>query len=126
MKTLYILFFIEVGSRRVHLTGCTTNPTTTWVTGYPLGEARHIAWKIEEDVRATRFLIHDRDAKFPPTFDAVFQTVEVTRSRTPYQAPIANAFAERWIRSAREECVDQILIVNERHLQRVLTAYVDD
>ncbi len=119
LKTLYILFVIEVGSRRVHLAGCTANPTTAWVTQ----QARHIGWKIEEDLLATRFLIHDRDAKFPPAFDAVFQTVGVTSIRTPYQAPNANAFAERWIRSVREECLDHLLILNERHLQRVLSAY---
>jgi transposase InsO family protein len=72
-----------------------------------------------------RFLIHDRDTKFPAAFDTVFTTADVTIIRTPVQAPNANAFAERWIRSVREECLDKILILNERHLHRVLIAYVD-
>ncbi len=72
-----------------------------------------------------RFLIHDRDTKFPAAFDMVFTSEEVTIIRTPVQAPNANAFAERWIRSVREECLDKILVVGEGHLQRVLTAYVD-
>ena len=69
-------------------------------------------------------VIHDRDAKFPAAFDTVFATEGVTILRTPYQAPKANAFAERWIRFVREEGLDQLLILNEWHLHRVLTEYV--
>ncbi len=76
-----------------------------------------------------RFLIHDRDTKFPAAFDTVFTTADVTIIRTPgypmAKAPNANAVAERWIRSVRQECLDKILILNERHLHRVLIAYVD-
>ena len=71
-----------------------------------------------------RFLIHDRDTTFSATFDTVFTAVAVTIIPTPAQAPNANAFAERWLRSVREECLDKILVVGERHLQRVLTAYL--
>jgi putative transposase len=71
-----------------------------------------------------RFLIHDRDGKFPAAFDTVFTLRDVTIIRTPVQAPNANACAERWIHSVREECLDKILILGERHLRRVLTAYL--
>ena len=121
LKTLYVLFFIELGSRRVHLAGCTANPTRAWVTQ----QARQLSWQIQEGVLPTRFLIHDRDAKFPAAFDTVFISQDVTIVRTPVWAPNANAFAERWIRSVREECLDKLLILGERHLQRVLIAYVD-
>ncbi len=121
LKTIYVLFFIELGSRRVHLAGCTANPTSAWVTQ----QARHISWKMQDGAVSTRFLIHDRDSKFPAAFDTVFTSEDVTIIRTPVQAPNANAFAERWVRSVREECLDKILILGEEHLRRVLTAYIN-
>ncbi len=118
LKTLYVVFFIELGSRRVQLAGCTANPTHTWVTQ----QARQLSWQIQDGSLPMRFLIHDRDAKFPPSFDTVFRSEDVEIIRTPAQAPSANAYAERWIRSVREECLDKILILGERHLYRVLVA----
>jgi transposase InsO family protein len=121
LKTLYVLFFIELGSRRVHLASCTSSPTSAWVTQ----QARHVSWQIQEGMLPVRFLIHDRDTKFATTFDTVFMSEDITIIRTPVRAPNANAFAERWVRSVREECLDKILILGEGHLRRVLAAYVD-
>jgi transposase InsO family protein len=87
-------------------------------------QARNLAWTLQEADAPPRFLIHDRDAKFPPTFDAVFAAEGAEVVHTPYRAPIANAFAERWVRSARAECLDHLLIVGESHLRRVLAQYV--
>jgi transposase InsO family protein len=120
LKTMYALFFIELGTRRVHLAGCTAHPTAGWVTQ----QARNLCWTLQEPGAAPRFLIHDRDAKFPPAFDAVFAAEGVAILRTPYRAPNANAFAERWVRSAREECLDHVLVASEAHLRRVLAEYV--
>ena len=120
LKTLYALFFLELRTRRVHFVGCTARPTAAWVTQ----QARNLAWTLQEDGHPVRYLIHDRDAKFPPAFDTVFATEGVEISRTPYRAPNANAHAERWVRSVREECLDHLLIVNAAHLRRVLAAYV--
>ncbi len=120
LKTLYVLVFIEIASRRVHVAGCTANPTSAWVTQ----QARHLSWQIQDSIVPVRFLIHDRDAKFPAAFDTVFRSEDVTIIRTPVRAPNANAFAERWVRSVREECLDKLLILGEGHLQRVLTTYV--
>ena len=115
-----MLFFIELGSRRVHLVGCTPRPTAAWVTQH----ARQISWRLHDGQVPLRFLIHDRDPKFPAAFDTVFTSENVTIIRTPIRVPNANAVAERWIRSAREECLDKIL--SEEHLRRVLATYVDD
>jgi putative transposase len=120
LKTVYVLFFLEVGTRRVHVAGCTTHPTAAWVTQ----QARHLSWQIQEGRLPARFLIHDRDAKFAASFDTVFAAEGVEVVRTPYRAPRANAYAERWIRSVRRECLDHLLILSEAHLRRVLTAYV--
>jgi len=120
LKKVYALFFIEVGTRRVHLAGCTAHPTAAWVTQ----QARQFAWTVQDAGGSPRFLIHDRDAKFPPAFDAVFVSEGVAIVRTPYRTPIANAHAERWVRSVRGEGLDHLLIVNAAHLRRVLTGYV--
>ncbi len=121
LKPVYVRFFIELGSRRVHVTGCTARPTTAWVTQ----QARQFSWQIQDRTAPIHFLIHDRDAKFSVAFDTMFTSEHVTIIRTPVRAPNANAFAERWIRSVREECLDKLLILNERHLHRVLIRYVD-
>ena len=88
-------------------------------------QARQFSWTIQDGMLPVRFLIHDRDTKFTSAFDTVFASEDVTIIRTPVRAPNANAFAERWVRSVREECLDRILIINERHLHRVLTTYVE-
>jgi len=121
LKTIYVLFFIELGSRHVHLAGCTTKPTSAWVSQ----QARQLTWEIQDGSLPVRFLIHDRDSKLSAAFDTVFLSAEVTIIRTPVQGPNANAVAERWIRSVREECLDKLLILGVRHLHRVLSVYVD-
>jgi putative transposase len=73
-------------------------------------------WKLQEQGQAMRFVLHDRDTKFPVSFDTVFVTESIEVILTPYHAPNANAYAERWVRSVREECLDHLLIINERHL----------
>ncbi len=120
LRTVYVLFFIELGTRRVHLAGCTAHPTAAWVTQ----QARHLSWQIQDGTLPIRFLIHDRDAKFPASFDTVFASEGVEIIRTPFRAPNANAVAERWVRSARREVLDHLLILGERHLWRVLREYV--
>ena len=119
LKTVYVLFFIELGSRRVHVAGCTASPTAAWVTQ----QARQLSWQIQDGTLPVRFLIRDRDAKFPAAFDTVFRWEGTTIIRTPYRAPNANAVAERWIRSNREECLDEIMILGEGHLRWVLKEY---
>lgn len=120
LHTVYVLFFIELGMRRVHLAGCTAHPTAAWVTQ----QARNLCWTLQDQNRPFRFIIHDRDCKFGSAFDAVFRAEGLESVRTPYRAPRANAVAERWVRSVREECLDHLLILSEGHLWRVLDAYL--
>jgi putative transposase len=119
LKTLYVLFFIEIGTRRIHVTGCTLKPTAAWVTQ----QARQLLWKLQEEGKEMRFVVHDRDTKFPPNSDVVFASEGIEAMLTPYRAPNPNASAQRWVRSVREECLDHLLIMNERHLEHVLREY---
>jgi putative transposase len=121
LQRLYVLFFIEVGSRRVHLAGCTAHPAGEWVTQ----QARQVAWALAERKQPVRFLIRDHDGKFPHSFDAVFKAQGTRIIRTPVQVPEANGIAERFVRTARTECLDWLLILNTRHLEGTLTVLVD-
>jgi putative transposase len=118
LRRYYVLFFIELGSRRVHLAGCTTNPTGGWVTQ----QARNLSFT--GLFERTRFLIHDRDNKFSATFDEVFRSEGIKVIHTPIRAPQANAHAERFVRTVRAECLDWLLILGRRHLEHVLRRYV--
>jgi transposase InsO family protein len=119
LKTLYVLFFIELHTRRVHVAGVTAHPDSAWVTQ----QARNLAISPEERLAPVRYLIHDRDAKYSGPFDEVFRTEGVEVIPTPIRAPRANAFAERWVRTVRTECLDWMLVRGRRHLERVLRAY---
>jgi hypothetical protein len=118
LKTLYVLFFIELSTRRVHLAGVSAHPHSAWITQ----QARNLA--IDGRLEDVFFLIHDRDAKFCGPFDEVFRTEGFGVVRTPYRAPQANAFAERWVRTVRQECLDDVLVWGRGHLERVLRDYV--
>jgi putative transposase len=121
LQRLYVMFFIELGSRRVHLAGCTPNPTSAWVTQ----QARQVTWKLADGQDSFRFLIRDRDQKFTDSFDDVFRSVRTEIIRTPFRAPQANGVAERFVRTVRSECLDWLLILDQRHLERAVTTFID-
>ena len=121
LQTIYVLFFIELGSRRVHFAGITTNPNEIWITQ----QARQLVWELSDRDKPLRFLIHDNDRSFSKAFNAVFESEGFHVIHTPFRAPNANAFAERWVRTVREECLDHILILNTAHLSRVLIEFID-
>jgi len=121
LQRLYVLFFIEVGSRRIHFAGCTAHPDAEWVTQ----QARQVAWTFAERAEPVRFLIRDHDRKFTGSFDTVFEAENIRIVRTPIQVPEANGIAERFVRTARSECLDWLLILSARHLERALTVFID-
>jgi putative transposase len=119
LRTLYVLFFIELGSRRLHITAATRNPDGAFVTQ----QARNLCFKLDERDEPLRFLIHDRDAKFCGPFDEVLGSEGIGVIRTPSRSPQANAFAERLVKTLRREALDWTLILGRRHLDRVLASY---
>jgi putative transposase len=120
LKTLYVLVWIELGTRRVHLGGATANPDSAWITQ----QARNLAMALQEEGWSPRCLIHDRDTKFAGPFEEVFRSEGVRVILTPIRAPNANAFCERWVGTVRAECLDWTLVFGRRHLERVLRDYV--
>jgi transposase InsO family protein len=120
LRRLYVLFFIELDTRRVHLGGVTANPNGRWVTQ----QARNLLLAVGERGRQVRFLLRDHDAKFSRSFDDVFRSQDAEVLVTPVRAPKANAYAERWVRTVRAECLDWLLIVGRSHLEQILRVYV--
>ena len=120
LRRFHVLFIIEVGTRRVHLAGITTNPTGPWTTQ----AARNFLMALRDDHRF-RFLIRDGAGQFTRSFDDVFAGSGITAIRIPARAPRANAYAERWVRTLRHGLLDRTIIWNEAQLQRLLIEYID-
>ena len=118
LRHYYVLFFIELETRRVHLAGITTNPTGPWTTQ----AARNLMMRYD---RRIRFLIRDGAGQFTGGFDDVFRSDGATIIRTPPYTPVANAYAERWVGTVRRELCDRTLIWNHRQLERLLREYVE-
>jgi len=119
LRRLYVLVFIEHGTRRMHFGGVTAHPTGDWT----VQQARNLALTLDERFGAIKFLIRDRGSNFTASFDAVFQATGATILRTAVQALRMNATCERLVGTLRRELLDRVLILGETHLRAVLTHY---
>jgi len=119
LRRYYVLFFIELQTRRVHLAGCSAHPSGRWVAQ----QARNLSFS--GTLADLRFLIRDRDSKFSAAFDEVFRSDGTRVILTPVRAPRANAYAERFVRTVRTECLDWLLVLGPRQLEHVLRVFVE-
>jgi putative transposase len=119
LQRIYVLFFISLATRRIEYVACSVNPDGAWTAQ----QGRNLLMHLGDD-QPFRLLIHDRDSKFSGGFDEVFRSEGVRVMRTPVRAPNANAYAERWVRTVRADCLDHLLFFGRRHLERVLRLYV--
>jgi putative transposase len=120
LTRIYALIAVEHGSRRASLAGVSAHPTGTWTTQV----ARNLTMDLGDRATTIKFLLRDRDSRFTKAFDAVFAAEGIRILTSPPQAPRATAICERMIGTLRRELLDSILIVNERHLRRILTVYL--
>ena len=121
LRRLYVLIFIDTTTREVILGGITANPTAAWT----VQAARNLFLAHRDKLANTRALVRDRGSQFTASFDAVFHTEGIKVLPTPVRAPVANAFAERWIGSLRRELLDRTVVWNQRQLHRLVSEYID-
>jgi len=119
LQRLYCFFVIEAGSRYVHILGVTTNPDGPWTTQ----QIRNLVMDLGDRAADFRFLIRDRAGQFTASFDAALASAGIKAVKIPPRSPRANAFAERFVLTARTEVIDRMLIAGERHLRTVLSGY---
>jgi len=120
LVTYYVLFFLHLGSRKVHVAGVTPHPTEAWM----MQVARNVTMEEWGVLSPGQYLIHDRDGKYCPAFQQIVDAAGVKRVPLPPRSPNLNAYAERWVRSVKEECLSRLILCGEASLRHVLTQYV--
>jgi transposase InsO family protein len=120
LVTYYILFFMHLGSRQVHVAGVTPHPNQAWM----VQMARNVTMEEWGCLSPGQYLIHDRDGKYCPAFHQLIDAAGVTPVPLPPQSPNLNAFAERWVRSIKEECLNRLILFGEASLRHVVHEYI--
>jgi len=120
LVTYYVLFFIHLESRRVSLAGMTRYPGQEWMEQ----QARNATMEEWGFLRGCRYLLHDRDTKFCASFRELLESGSIKTIRLPARSPNLNSFAERWVRSVKEECLSKLILFGESSLRRALQQYV--
>src|SRR5438874_5899160 len=120
LVTYYVLFFIHLGSRKVHVAGVTPHPNAAWM----MQVARNVTMEEWGFLAPGQYLIHDRDGKYCPAFQSLIDAAGVKRVPLPPRSPNLNAYAERWVRSVKEECLSRLILFGEGSLRRALTQYM--
>jgi len=120
LVTYYVLFFIHLSSRKIHIAGVTPHPNEAWM----VQVARNVTMEAWGFLSAGQYLIHDRDGKYCPAFQQLIDTAGITRVPLPPRSPNLNAYAERWVRSVKEECLSRLILFGEASLRHALTQYV--
>jgi hypothetical protein len=121
LATYYVLFFIHLESRRVDIAGITVQPDEPWMKQI----ARNVTMEGCGILRDCRYLLHDRDTKYTRSFRAIIASGQVEPLALPARCPNLNAYAERWVRSVKEECLSKVILLGERSLRRALNEYVE-
>src|SRR5437588_12079569 len=121
LVTYYVLFFIHLGSRQVHVAGVTPHPNAAWM----VQVARHVTMEAWGCLSPGQYLIHDRDTKFCPAFQRIIDDAGVERVVLPPRSPHLHAYAERWVRSVKEECLSRMILFGEGSLRHVLNECTD-
>jgi putative transposase len=121
LVTYYVLFFIRLESRKVDIAGITVHPNEPWMRQI----ARNATMEACGALQGCRYLLHDRDTKYTPSFQAIITSGDVKPLALPAHSPNLNAYAERWVRSVKEECLSKIILLGERSLRRALSEYVE-
>ena len=121
LRRFYLLFFIDIGTRRVYFAGVTDHPSGVWTTQ----AARNLLLRYGHQLTGARALVRDRGSQFIDAFDEIFRTEGCKVLTTPVRTPVANAFTERWIGTLRRELLDRTIIWNRRQLERFVVDYID-
>jgi putative transposase len=116
----YVLFFIHIGTRKVHIAGMTPNPDNAWM----VQQARNLAMTFDEEKIMPKYLVLDNDSKFTAGFDSILKSEGVELIRTPVRSPNMNPFAERWVLSIKSECLDHFVVFGEAHLRHIIKEFV--